>query len=322
MYLIKNSELYINKKSNFLVYVFLFFCFIPYISPLPLSTDIQPTFIFFGILILISFSIRKYTSFEIIVFIFSIFYLVNISLDSTPDFFTYLRKNTSLLFIFPILVIVRKYYYMINDKFIKIILTLYISSILIEIFSPTIYSYYNLFSTQKIIDYGIRGISGVMPEPTDFAFTCFMLISIIFISKELHLISKRLYFISFLLLFLMILLSLSVAGVLSIILFIILINLRHIFSLKFFLFFSIFSIFVFISINYFENRVISILFNLVSNPMLVIENTSLFYRVLYNLIAIYNLYDSYGFGSFGVGAINHVGPYIIEKYDFFFNFSK
>lgn len=316
MHSITETRSSIFSLKNTLLVVLLLFCYMPYISPVPLPTDVQPLFAVVGFLFIFIYVKEIHlNTFEIVFLLYSLLYLMAFSFVDTNDYFGLARKHLNYLLVFPIVLIVRNYAHLFSSKPFVFAISLYFLATILQFTLPSIYeaTITNLYNSKEIV--GLRGWTSLAPEPTDFGFTCIMLLVIALLMFEVKKITKFQFNLLSITLILMCLGTFSASGLISLTLIMGWYFSRHIFNFKVLIISIIIIIPVILNYSYLnENlRSFNLLFGLILDPLFIIEYTSLFYRMIDNIIAAIYFIDSMGLPT-GVGGIYEVGPYIIEKY--------
>lgn len=280
----------------------LFFCLIPYISFLPLDSDLQPislAFCIFSLLLLKKFKLNNIVYTQILFFLFCLLLIRANSFFNLSEFFVSFFSVIST-----IVIIIFSYNYFIKygfqsfGKILWSVVLFYLTFALLQALSPPIFALFDFLYNQKVIYLGIRGWSSLTPEPTDLGFTLsVILFSYIILHNEGVL---KLNYLLVGLIVVLILGTLSNAGILTLLVLALILTL----SKKPFL--ALFLVpFMILAITAGENsdiRPVRIISNIFLDPLSVIEFTSLFYRVFENqlavLLSIDNYFLPYGFSSF------------------------
>jgi len=213
--------------NKFIIPCVFFFSFIPYVSPLPISSDTQPIFvIFIMILFVISPNFRKIKKTEIpflILALLAIFYI-------NPEYPSFtIKKSSSLLIAFLSYHFFSLHRNKLTQKFLFFIVLLNFIVLIINFVSPSVYS--QLFGPflQAVRSHsdmkGPRGASGLAPEPGFIgALSVFYIMATIIISKKEN--NKKYKYLIIILSVIMITLTKSGTGLLLLVLFTLLYNIK------------------------------------------------------------------------------------------------
>lgn len=299
---------------------FVFFSLLPYLSPVPLPTDIQPIFSLIGFFILALYwrdiSLNR---FEVVFLIVSLIYLVAFSFIDTQDYFALARKHFNFILVLPAVILFRNFASFISARVLSACIHIYLFAAVLQVAAPSLYQrVVTKLYNYKELELGVRGWSSLMPEPTDFGFTCAMLVVFCLVLREMRQISSMHCKYLVTILTLMCLGTLSGSGLISLVMLAILYYARNIFTFKNVVYLSCVAVGLFFGLESLQEKYRSayLLYGLLSNPWLIIETTSFFYRVFDNIIAVLYFYDSWGLPA-GVGGIYTVGPEIVHKYQLY-----
>jgi hypothetical protein len=154
--------------------VAIFFVLLPYLSPFPLGSDVQPIA---GLLCLIWLIANrrsvKLDSFDLALLAFCLLYTINFDRTGGEITSLSLRKHVNLLYIFPIYLFAKNLrIFRISTIDFALILILTIG--IVQIISPGLYEVTaGQVIRLKRAEFDGRGISSLAPEPTDMGFTMF-----------------------------------------------------------------------------------------------------------------------------------------------------
>lgn len=323
---LSNKKINVNNikeisVKDFLLKLFFFFCLIPFISPFPLKTDVQPIFAFVGFVTLfyiVTVENIKVNKFTLLLILYACFFLLNYNLDEYIDPIFHLRKSVGLLLSIPILLICSKYFNILNNKLILSVLGIYLLGAIIQIFIPNIY--YGIFSNffnNKVVELGVRGWKSFSAEPINLAFTCLAIMCITIANNNISIINNKnkkkiIYICIFLIIG-----SLNATGLFSLLIFAAIpmlskFNLKNIVLL---LILVITPTIIFHDFLYEEIRTYKLLIELFTNPLLLIENSSLFYRVFHNIVAILYFFDQPSMFGLGVGTFDIAAKHVVELHN-------
>lgn len=201
--------------TRFLVNAFFFFALMPYVSPIPLGSDVQILtgligYIILGILLLKNKFIVSPR--EFIILLLSLFFIIYIN----PDESTYqFRKAIGPLYAFGVYFVAKNFKDSINLKTLDIVLLIYFSGAIVQYFSPSVFelTFERFIRESKYFASGTRGVTSLAPEPSFLGIVC---IYILLIQDWLYarhsIVKDRMYYIRLAGGVLMILLSKSGAG--------------------------------------------------------------------------------------------------------------
>ena len=299
-----------------MIRLMLFFTFVPTVSPLPISTDVQPIFSILGWLVIILKKGIKINFFELLFLGVAFLYLGLFSFQDVSAF-DLMRKHVSLIMVFPVLLILRQCSIKDLNFSLGLSINFLLACSIFQFVFPSLHStIIGPFYNRKEIEIGVRGWSGVMPEPTDLGFTSVCLIVICFLLYRTNGLTKTAYYIYVAKLLIILIGTISGSGVIALTVVILTGFFSRINSINGFI-----MIFVLCAALYFlpsvqtEIRSINLLVGLYTNFWTIAETTSFFYRILDNLIAWHWLIDSFGKPA-GVGGMVTVMPYIIQEYNY------
>lgn len=310
----------INVKV-FLISLYFLSCMLPYISIMPLNTDIQPLYALLGLISLAYILIKDqvFVSRATVFFmLFAFIFILNYSFVAENSFIYHIRKSVGVLFVIPVVIIFSKYYHLLKFRIYLIVLTAYFLGALIQALFPAVY--YSVFSfifNNKTVELGLRGWKSFTPEPIDFAITCIMLMLMVFGSYLIAAIKKsQMIFLQagFLLLMLG---TFSATGyicffVILAVYFLSRIKLSKLVSLTIII--LCLQLFAF-DYLYDNVRSFQLAVNLITDPLQVIEKTSLFYRVFHNMVAAFYFFDNPSLLGLGVGSFDIAAKYVHDEYD-------
>lgn len=309
------------RSGNFLLKIFFFLCLIPFFSPAPLHTDIQPLFAVVGFVTAYYFAIKhalKIDFFTLIFIMFAYVFMLNYNFEQPNGVVYHIRKSIGLFFAVPILLIFSRYFNLLSNRLMLCVLSVYLLGAIVQVFLPSLY--YGIFShffNNKVVELGLRGWKSFSPEPINLAFTCIAIICLAMASNKVHAITnKQKKIITFVCVFI-ILGSLNATGIIALAVIggIAIVNKL---SIKYILFISLFIIVpTTITHEYlYENiRSFRLLIDLASNPLYVIETTSLFYRVFHNVVAFLYYFDQPTFSGLGVASFDIAAKHVVEVYN-------
>lgn len=276
-------------KININIYsqIVVFFCFVPYVSFIPLSTDMQPLALLLVIGFLLFLKSILINSVVIGMFIYigvSLSFTNYSSINHIEQYFILLLSYLS----FPLICLFGYNFKGELQKPLRFCLLFYLFFSFIQLFSPSFFKgYVSLIYNQKVIETGIRGWSSVTPEPTDLAFTCSIVIGVLLMLYK-DSINKPYILVSLGVALFLIAGSLGVSGYLTssfVFLCYFLTSDKPLnVKLAYIIFFLLVCSLMLILIQ--DTRVGMIVTGLISNPFYIISNTSLFYRVFENHLAI------------------------------------
>lgn len=313
----QEPQIYGLKK----IFVFIFFslCLMPYFTIGITISDVQPWYAVIGWALLLSHRNLKFTYFETIFLIFSFIYIFALDFYGVDNLISVIRKQISILFLFPVLVLTRLYGNYLNGQLIFYVSLVYLFFVVSQIFFPSLYDALGIFFNQKVTEIGARGISGMMAEPTDFGFFSMCMIVLAMLKKKSFTSTSKYYFTLGLFIFFgLITFSGSAYVTLFLILLLLFFQSRISTSKKIFILIASALGLIILFSSLIEIRGFSILTSLLTDPLFVINNTSFSYRFYSNLVAIFYFFDSYGVGC-GVGCMDSVALPVIEKYSLFNN---
>ena len=154
----------------------LFFILLPYLSPMPLGSDIQPLAGFFSMVWLAANSNRvKLDHFDLWLLIFALLYTLNFDRTGGELSSQVLRKHINMLYVYPIYLFAKNIRYIKMDVF-QIVLFLTLTVAVLQSVSPGLHgATIGQILRFKDVEFGAsgRGLSILAPEPTDMGFTAF-----------------------------------------------------------------------------------------------------------------------------------------------------
>jgi len=290
------------------------FCFMPFFSPFPIATDLQPA-MFAPIIFLFFFKrmrgISNYEMFFIFIGLWSVIF-VNIN----EPYFTF-RKSLSILLAFFIYHFFRKYTHFLTSRFIFIIALINLVALVFHFFLPSIFTQtLGLFvRTIKIVSMeGPRGASGFAAEPGFMAALAVFYMVASLMLKEFK-GDGRFFPLTAVTCLIMILLTKSGAGALLIILFCGAYFFR--FNLKYLIlgFFAFIILYLFVTYADF-GRAGYVARSIFNDPLrLLLTDASVGHRVI-NIVVGFLAVFEFPFGS-GAGSYEKVSQIIISKYKIF-----
>ncbi len=318
----------IIKKSNFIYWLFFFFCFFPFINILRLPTDSQPNALILAIIIV---AMNYKLIFEhfpgkliLFLFLFSFslipFFYSNLNIDTIISLISYLS-----LLIVPLAVFISLFKLKgVSFKFLFFVILIWFLVALVQRF---LYADFLSFLLSRNSGSGFmgRGVNSLAPEPTFYGTTILLFTIIYFLNFYNRHDHKFVLAILFLQLFILSLSS-TIFAVLSIsfvIYFLIKIFKMEIGSNSIILilvsFLVLFILYQIFSESIIETRIYKILDILISNPELILLDESINERVNHALFPLLSLYDNFGL-PMGYGNFQ---DYILKKtsdpnYYFFF----
>lgn len=205
-----------------LVTTFFFFALMPYVSPIPLGSDVQILTGFIGYIIIgILFLKDRFivSPREFLIFILGLFFLVYIN----PNEPTYqFRKAIGPLYAFGVYYVAKNYKDSINFKILDLVLLIYFAGTVIQYFAPGIFelTFERFIRESKYYASGSRGVTSLAPEPSFLGIVCIYILLIQdWLYARLSLQKNRFYYIRLSLGVLMIILSKSGAGYILLFLF-------------------------------------------------------------------------------------------------------
>ncbi len=307
--------------GDLLLNIFFFLCLIPFVSPFPLHTDIQPVFAVAGFVVVYYFSVKyalKIDFFTVLFCLFACVFMLNYNFEQPNGAVYHIRKSIGLFFAVPILIIFSRYFYLLSNRLLLCVVGIYLLGAIVQVILPSVY--YDVFShffNNKEVELGLRGWKSFSAEPINLAFTCLAIICLALASSKIFTITKKQKnIITFVCVFL-ILGSLNATGIIALAV-IGGISIGNKINIKYILFISLFIIApATISHEYlYENiRSFRLLIDLATNPLAIIETTSLFYRVFHNVVAFMYYFDQPSFLGLGVASFDQAAKHVVEVYN-------
>lgn len=170
-----NRELSLNPtfSKEFLVNVFLFFCIMPYISPVPLGSDVQimSGLVAYFILLFVVLKtdlIFNWKEFVLLIFCFISLLYVNPEVPESYQF----RKAIGPLFGFGIYLVTIRHHMKFRRSTFVAGISAYLLAGFTQVFSKGLFdlTFERLIRTSKYLPTGTRGITSLSPEPGDLGF--------------------------------------------------------------------------------------------------------------------------------------------------------
>lgn len=162
-----------------------FFILMPYLSPIPLGSDVQPIAGMLSALwLLLNHRLVRISSFDILFLFFVFLYSVNVDRTGGDLSYEVFRKHINLLYIYPIYLFAKNVRDFKVDVLVVVFLVIFAVAIL-QVLFPSVHALVmDQFLRYKEVEFGIgaRGLTILAPEPTDMGFTAFyyfVLISIL-----------------------------------------------------------------------------------------------------------------------------------------------
>lgn len=305
----------VHGFNTWLAYLAAFTIFFPYSMPFHLASDIQPLAGFVCLIyLLLCVRFLRVNHFIIFFLFFSIFWLFNFNSNfslNSPDFLI-LRKSLNFIYAFIFLFFGFNFNYSLI-RLLNSVLFLFVFLVLLQLFLPYFFNVFSSFFVDvKIVEIGVRGVSGFSPEPTDFGFTIFFVyLFYLYVERFSNLDFLFQKFLLFILGFLTF--SGSAAISLSLVLFFEMLFGRN----K--LFFSLFLLFLFLFFVFgFGTRGTELLYYLFSDFSYLYLHTSFSFRFFDFLLGFLSIFhpDSQILG-FGVGSKPFHGVQIGNYFDVF-----
>lgn len=209
--------LWINPvfDSKIFISFFFFFALMPYVSPVPLGSDVQ---IITGAIsyFIIGFSLLKnrfiVSPRELLIILLALFFIFYFnSNESTYQF----RKAIGPLYAFGVYYVTKKYKDYLSLKVIDLVITVYFIGALLQLIAPNIFELtFEYFIRESKYTTGTsRGVTSLTPEPSFLGIVCiYILIINDWIYKRLNYPKNNIFYIRRGILILMILLTKSGAG--------------------------------------------------------------------------------------------------------------
>lgn len=316
------------KKSNIIYWLFLIFCFFPFLNILKLPTDSQPNALLLAIIIVFlnyKFILKHFPG-KLVIFllliIFSIFPIIysKLGFDTLISFISYLS-----LILVPLatLITLTKIKGLSYNFFFFTIIVWFCVAIIQRFFYPNFLS----FLLTRSIGSGFmgRGVNSLSPEPTYYGSIIVLFTMIYYLNYPNESNRKLILILLFVQLFFLSLSSTVFAVLLLSFIFYVFIKiLKFQVGIKPIItfFFFVFTIYIFYLIFYdtlIETRIYKILDILISKPEIILLDESINERVNHALFPLISIYDNFGLPN-GYGNFQE---YIIKKssdpsYYFFF----
>lgn len=316
-----------HKSSYFLENLFFIACLFPFVSLYPLSTGIQPWAGFFALLIIF----KKITMSKMELLLLCLSLLFALYINPLYGFST-VRLGLMLMLPYGIVVFVacrRSLKYFSVQIFNWVVLIYLLTVILTLLFPQTMIKLQSLIVSKVNVDnlLGIRGVSVFSNEPGLLAgvLIAFLLINSYFYS--IGKLSKKYYYFNFFMIIFMLISTKSGTFVLFFAIYLLLgfkwNCKRIIFTLIMILLisYSIYLSFDYMYENFYifrHDRAAMIFYNLLYNPSLLLEDTSILTRVYSFFIGIISIVH-YPFGR-GANGLSDLMSHIIAQHAFLFNF--
>jgi len=220
-----NFQIKINPifDTYFFVNVFFFFALMPYVSPIPLGSDVQIITGLIGYLIIGALLLKDkflVNPREFIIFLLGFLFIFYINTnESTYQF----RKAVGPLYAFGVYFVAKKYKDYINLKVLDLALFIYFSGSLVQFISPSLFQMtFEFFIRESKYSIGTaRGVTSLAPEPSFLGIVCvYILLIQDWIYKRHNLSKNKSYYLRMFAAIFMILLSKSGAGYILLFLFI------------------------------------------------------------------------------------------------------
>jgi len=219
-----NPSVNINPvfDTGFLVNAFFFFALMPYVSPIPLGSDVQIVTGLIGYLIIGILLLKDkfvVTPREFFILILGLFFIVYINFDEPTYQF---RKAIGPLYAFGVYYVAKNYKDSINLKIIDLVLLIYFSATVVQYLAPGLFdlTFERFIRESKYTTGTSRGVTSLAPEPSFLGIVCvyILLIQDWVYSRVSHQ-KNRMYYVRMIAAILMILLSKSGAGYILLFLF-------------------------------------------------------------------------------------------------------
>lgn len=303
------------KNSAILDKMVVYSTLFPYFQPIPFPTDVQPLpFIFaiLGVLLQISNNSFKpiYNPILLLIPISVLSFFISPILYGV-EIFGLFQKSITPVLLLALTIALRQSLVKFTVKDITIVTLIYLAAGIIEIFFRDLYvSVIPTFVNYKEMSFGLRGIRSIAPEPTDLGLVMFCLATIF----EIKAIEERTSFIRIFIIrasiILILLASISTLSYLCLIIYLIYITPNKL---------KIIYITAPVLLYYFlpgalEVRAIDIIFGLITNPMEIVSNTSLFYRYIDTFAAVYYLNETLLLPTLH-GSSTLAYPYLVSNSD-------
>ena len=219
-----NFSININPVFNtgLLVNAFFFFALMPYVSPIPLGSDVQILTGFIGYIIIGILLLKDrfiVSPREFLIFLLGLFFIVYIN----PNESTYqFRKAIGPLYAFGVYYVAKNYKDSINLKTLDIVLLIYFAGTVVQYFAPSIFdlTFERFIRESKYSTASSRGVTSLAPEPSFLGIVCIYILLIQdWVYARLSAEKNRMYYIRLAAGISMILLSKSGAGYILLFLF-------------------------------------------------------------------------------------------------------
>ncbi len=180
----KGVKLVPIKLNILLEFVFVFFCFFPYLKILPLKLDLQPNALLFAIVISVTKLSKKFSILFLLLIVSLLFSFIIIPIYSLSD--TAIRSIGNYLGLF--FITLSMYFLLEEDKaLIKtwlkwVIIVWGVVAFIQKYFAPKIVLF--LLNRGNFQGWGGRGVESLSPEPTAFGFVILFFFLLLITTKE------------------------------------------------------------------------------------------------------------------------------------------
>jgi hypothetical protein len=203
----------VSLDRRFFFKLFFFFSLLPYVSPLPLGSDVQITAGLVAYFILFIFFLKdkvKLTPRELFILSLCFLFLFYINFDESTYQF---RKAIGPLYGFGILYLAKRYNAELNRSIIFWVIGIYFVAAITQLLSPTIFSltFENFIRVSKYSSTTGRGLTSLCTEPSFFGIICVYLIILLDWSHR-NIKKDRSYYVAVITCILMVVLSKSGTG--------------------------------------------------------------------------------------------------------------
>lgn len=210
-------------SKQFFIDIFLFFSLMPYVSPVPLGSDIQIVTGFLGYIIIFVLLLKDrflMDKREILIFFISLFFLLYINFDEPTYQF---RKAIGPIYSFGIYFIAKYYNKYFKLRILDIVLIIYFVGALTQYLSPGLFNLtfeHFIRMSKYSAEVTYRGVASLTPEPSFLGIICvFILIIQDWYYKKNDLIRDKSYYIRVLVCIFLVIISKSGAGYILLFLF-------------------------------------------------------------------------------------------------------
>ncbi len=219
-----NFQIKINPvlDTYFFVNVFFFFALMPYVSPIPLGSDVQIITGLIGYLLIAGLLIKDkflVNPRELLIFLLGFFFIAYINTnESTYQF----RKAIGPLYAFGVYFVAKKYKGYLNLKVLDLALFIYFLGSLVQLISPSLFQMtFEFFIRESKYSTGTaRGVTSLAPEPSFLGIVCIYILLIQdWVYTRFNSTKDKMYFTRMFMAIFMILLSKSGAGYILLFLF-------------------------------------------------------------------------------------------------------